>query len=67
MKELQSKGIDCIYNQVFEEMKARDLRDQTRQVSPLKPSSDAYILDSSDLNAEEVFQKAIQFIEGRKA
>jgi len=67
MKELQSKGINCIYNQVFEEMKARDLRDQTRQVSPLKPSSDAYILDSSDLNAEEVFQKAIEFIDRRKA
>lgn len=67
MKELQSKGIDCIYNQVFEEMKARDLRDQTRQVSPLKPSSDAYILDSSDLNAEEVFQKAIEFIDRQNA
>lgn len=61
-KELQEKGIDVIYESVFQNLKERDARDQNRVHAPLKPAPDAYILDSSALSAQEVFEKALAYI-----
>jgi len=34
-------------------LKARDERDMTRLVAPLKPAADALLLDNSDLSIEQ--------------
>ncbi|MEW6672354.1 MAG: (d)CMP kinase [Thermodesulfobacteriota bacterium] len=41
---------------VAAEMERRDKNDSTRQVAPLKPATDAVIIDSTDLTAEAVVQ-----------
>ena len=61
-KELQEKGICAIYEDVLSEVKARDARDSQRTVAPLKPAQDAFVLDTSDLTADEVFAKVLDFI-----
>ncbi|MEQ8505637.1 MAG: (d)CMP kinase [Rhodospirillales bacterium] len=61
-KELQEKDPDVIYARVLEEMRERDARDRSRAVAPLEPAEDAILLDTSDLNADEVFAKALDII-----
>ncbi|MEP1276787.1 MAG: (d)CMP kinase [Alphaproteobacteria bacterium] len=61
-KELQESGPDVIYARVLEEMRERDARDRSRAVAPLEPAEDAILLDTSDLNADEVFAKALDII-----
>lgn len=61
MKELQSKGLDVTYSAVLEDMRARDARDSAREAAPLKAASDAVTIDSSDLNADEMLELALEY------
>jgi 3-phosphoshikimate 1-carboxyvinyltransferase len=51
-KQLISKGISANIDSLRSELEARDARDQTRPVSPLKPAADAMLLDNSALSVE---------------
>ena len=51
-KQLISKGISANIDSLRAELEARDARDQTRSVSPLKPAVDAMLLDNSTLSVE---------------
>lgn len=62
LKELQERGIPAIPSDVLEDMKARDARDSQRAIAPLVPADDAYLLDTSAMNADEAFTAAIAFI-----
>lgn len=62
LKELQEKGICVIYEDVLNDVKKRDERDSSRATAPLKPAEDALILDTSDLTIDDVFARAIDFI-----
>ena len=61
-REWVSRGEDTTYDVVLAEIKARDIRDQGRAASPLRPASDAMLLDTSDLDIEAVFDAAIGLI-----
>ena len=37
------------------DIEKRDFKDTSRDLSPLFPADDAYIIDSSNMSAEEVF------------
>jgi cytidylate kinase len=62
LKELQERGHTAIYARVFEDMCARDARDSARAVAPLEPAKDALVLDTSDLDPDAVFARALAFI-----
>ena len=62
VKELQDRGLEAIYARVLEDMRERDARDSERAVSPLQPAEDARTLDTSDLDANQVFQAALNLI-----
>ena len=61
-KELRERGLDAIHGRVLADMEERDARDEDRAVSPLEPAEDAYQLDTSDLDANQVFAAALGFI-----
>ncbi len=65
LKELRERGLEAIHGRVLREMKERDARDSGRDVAPLEPAKDAFVLDTSDLDAEEVLALALDFIESR--
>ncbi len=65
LKELQDRGLDAIYAQVLKDMKDRDARDSQRAAAPLKAAEDAVILDTSDLDIEEVITQAKAIISER--
>jgi cytidylate kinase len=61
-KQLKEKGESVNLTRLFKEIKARDLRDQSRSVAPLRPAEDAVIIDSTDLSIDEVFERIVSLI-----
>ncbi|MCQ2965128.1 MAG: (d)CMP kinase [Alphaproteobacteria bacterium] len=61
-KELNDAGKIASYEKILQDIKERDFRDSNRSSAPLKPAEDAYILDTSNLNATQAFQKALDLI-----
>ncbi|MGE4062527.1 MAG: (d)CMP kinase [Rhodospirillaceae bacterium] len=66
IKELRDKGESVNEQRVWDDMAARDERDSDRAHSPLKPADDAFVLDTSELNADEAFARAKAFIVSKK-
>ena len=61
-KQLKEKGESVNLTRLFREIKARDLRDQSRNIAPLRPAEDAVIIDSTELSIDEVFEKIVSLI-----
>lgn len=61
--ELQNNENHAMLRDVMAQLSARDQRDSTRASSPLKKADDAVEIDSSNLNASEVFHIALSIIE----
>ena len=55
-KEYQQKGIDTPYEDVLADVKQRDYQDTHRAAAPLKQADDAVLLDTSELNFEQIFE-----------
>lgn len=56
-KELIEKGVQCNIDEIEADIKDRDYRDMNRDVSPLVQAEDAVLVDSSDMNIEQVVEK----------
>lgn len=65
LKELQSRGIAATYEAVLKDMRERDARDAGRDTAPMKPADDAIVIDSSDLDAGEMLEKAADLAKDR--
>lgn len=63
LKQLQERGAKGIHGRVLADMKERDARDSGREISPLVPAPDAHLLDTSELDQDEVFAAALEYIE----
>ncbi|RJE77212.1 (d)CMP kinase [Pseudoalteromonas citrea] len=61
--ELNGRGLDVTLSGLLEDIKARDDRDMNRAVAPLVPASDAITIDTSELNAEQVFATVMEILE----
>jgi cytidylate kinase len=61
--ELSAKGNTDSYDQVLEDVKARDARDMERVEAPLKPANDATVIDTSALSIDEAVAAAITAVE----
>ena len=57
--QLQQKGIDASFDQLLSDIQARDDRDMSRTIAPLKPAEDALQLDSTRLTIQEVFSRIL--------
>lgn len=67
VNQLQGMGLDVKISDILANIIARDKRDTERAVAPLKPADDAYIIDSSDLNIDEVFQLMTTYVDQQLA
>ncbi|HTJ62417.1 MAG TPA: (d)CMP kinase [Alphaproteobacteria bacterium] len=67
VKELQGRGQEAIYASVLEDLKQRDARDSQRAVAPLKPAVDAFLLDTSALDADQALAAALSIIDDKLA
>ena len=64
-KELQGKGHDVKIGDLLSDIQARDERDMNRSVAPLVPADDAITIDSTQLNAHQVFEQLLEVVESK--
>ena len=62
LKQLHLRGITGNISHTLEDVRKRDERDASRKHSPLKPSKDALIIDTSDLTVDEVVTKVMALV-----
>jgi cytidylate kinase len=67
MKELVRRGLSARFEDVLEEMRSRDERDRSRADSPLKPASDATVLDTSGMDLDRQVEAALAVIRAHPA
>lgn len=65
LKELEQRGTPRPYEEVLQEMQARDWADSHREIAPLREAEDAIRVDTSDLNFEESKEALLSVIRGR--
>ncbi len=64
--ELIEKGEKITFQDVLENLTKRDIIDSSRDVAPLKVASDAAVIDTTNIDANEVMNKIIEFYKGRE-
>ncbi|NPC55538.1 bifunctional 3-phosphoshikimate 1-carboxyvinyltransferase/cytidylate kinase [Caenimonas soli] len=65
-KQLISKGISTTIDALRADLEARDARDSSRAVAPLKPAGDALLLDNSSQSVDESVAQVLQWWEGKQ-
>ena len=55
--QLKRQGTRVNMRILLEELEARDKKDIERELSPLKPAADSFVIDTSGLSPEEVLKK----------
>lgn len=65
-KQLKNKGSDVSLPALSREIAERDLRDQTREVAPLKAAPDACLIDSTGMPVEAVVGRVLELGAARR-
>ena len=65
-KQLISKGVSTTLDSLRADLEARDARDSSRSVAPLKPAQDALLLDNSDLTVEKSVDQVLMWWQGKQ-
>jgi 3-phosphoshikimate 1-carboxyvinyltransferase len=65
-KQLISKGISTTLDSLRSDLEARDARDSSRSVAPLKPAQDARHLDNSQLSIEQSIDQVLNWWQERQ-
>ncbi len=65
-KQLISKGISTNIDSLRADLEARDARDSSRSVAPLKPAQDAQLLDNSGMTVETSVNQVLAWWQGKQ-
>ncbi len=65
-KQLIAKGISTTLDGLRADLEARDARDTSRSVAPLKPADDAKLLDNSDLTVQASVRVVLDWWQGKQ-
>jgi 3-phosphoshikimate 1-carboxyvinyltransferase len=65
-KQLISKGISTTLESLRQDLEARDARDSSRAVAPLKPAEDALLLDNSSQSVDESVGQVLRWWESKQ-
>ena len=60
--QLINMGIEANLDELVAEVEARDARDSARKASPLKPATDALIIDNSDLDVAGTLRQVLKAV-----
>jgi cytidylate kinase len=60
---LQEEGKKCKLEDILQLLKERDLRDSMRIADPLMVASDAFVIDTSNMDQQEVIAEIKNYIE----
>ena len=62
-KELHDAGQSAMFRDVLADLQARDKRDRTRSVAPLRAADDAITIDTTTMDAAAVLALALTYVE----
>lgn len=65
--ELEKKNTSITFQEVLDDLKARDLQDSTRETDPLRPAEDAIIVDTTSLSQIEVVEEILKIVEAKRS
>jgi CMP/dCMP kinase len=65
-RRIHEMGLDISLKSMIEDIENRDLKDSTRQISPLTKASDAIVIDTTYLTKDEVIKEILTEITKRK-
>ena len=65
--ELAGRGEHADYNLILEDVRKRDARDSARQTAPLKQAPDAILIDTTELDKDAVFARALKIVDQRRS
>ena len=63
--ELLSRGVEADYEQVLTDIRERDERDMSREISPLRQAEDAVVLDTTELDLDQSLEALVELTETR--
>lgn len=58
--ELSARGVKVAYERILDEIKRRDAADANREIAPLVPAADSVVVDSSEMDAEQVAAEIVR-------
>ena len=58
--QLKNKGLSVSLRDLLEQIQERDARDRERATAPLKPATDAMLIDSTQMTIQEVCNTVMQ-------
>lgn len=64
--ELKEKGEPCSLEEIEKDIIARDEQDMNREFAPLKKAGDAVLLDSSQMDIEQVTERILEIYHSKK-
>ena len=62
LAELKNKDQDVTREEIADDLRSRDHTDKTRKVGPLKQASDAVLVDTTNLNIDQVVEKIVTLV-----
>ncbi|MGD9567853.1 MAG: (d)CMP kinase [Sedimentibacter sp.] len=62
--QLSADGKEVEFENVLYDLKKRDINDTTRKISPLKKAEDAILIDTTDMNLNDVIEAIANIIGG---
>jgi cytidylate kinase len=63
--ENEERGTSVSYEEILQDVKRRDHIDSTRELAPLRIAEDAIVIDSTQLNITQVFDRVFTLVEDR--
>ncbi|HYY82967.1 MAG TPA: (d)CMP kinase [Beijerinckiaceae bacterium] len=64
--ELVARDEPADFTAILEDIRRRDERDTSRAVAPLRPAPDAVVLDTTSLDADAAFRRALEVVESAR-
>jgi cytidylate kinase len=65
--ELAARGVELDERTVLEDVRRRDHLDTTRDTSPLRVAPGAVVIDSSEMEADDVVEQVVRLVEAMRA
>ena len=62
---LQDNDVECMLQSLIKDISIRDKSDKNRLLSPMLPAEDAFIIDTSSIDADNLMSIVIKIIEGK--
>ncbi len=63
--ELVANGVKTTFKKVLKDLQERDLRDSTREVAPLMPTDESFIVDNTDMDFDETVEFCYNLIKSQ--